>query len=363
MKAKIERGNAGSDPLFALRCTDAKHLKTRATFTRDDLAAPVKRHAGALQYRQIAQPIPGEIRRGAHEAQHIAPGAKPRRGGRFHHSGNTHAASQQFTRKLQIERPAARNHRALGGAYALRACKRLQRAGRHHTRQSPARHRHRAFMRAGGQDQPTRAESNGGTFHKCCDFIWREAAPNRGTVMEANPCFPRAGKKRATLAELRIRRGMAVTGGERLQILPAGCFAFIQHHHLGAGFGRGDGGGKPGGAGANHQDIADLFNNFGGRTAKRGRFGWEGAFYRHAIGNLHHAGALAGLAIHRDHAIKTGAHAAPKPALRALGGFAQRQNSGSRKRCGNALARQGFHRRAIEADPDRRRRRGDMGVM
>jgi hypothetical protein len=73
--------------------------------------------------------------------------------------------------------------------------------------------------------------------------------------------------------------------------------------------------------------------------------------------------ALAGLAIHRDHAIKTGAHAAPKPALRSLGRFAQRQNAGSRKRCGNALARQGFHRSAIEAYPDRRRRRGDMGVM
>ena len=156
---------------------------------------------------------------------------------------------------------------------------------------------------------------------------------------------------------------MAVAGSKRLQILPARGFTFIQHHHLGAGFGRGDGGGKPGGAGANHQDIADLFNNFGGRTAKRGRFGREGAFYRHAIGNLHHAGALAGLAIHRDHAIKTGAHAAPKPALRALGRFAQRQNAGSRKRCGNALARQGFHRSAVEADPDRRLRRGYMGVM
>ena len=94
LKAKIKRGNAGSDPLFSLWCADAKRLEARATFTRDDLAAPVKRHASALQYRQIAQPIPGEIRRVAREAQHIAPSAKPGRGGRFHHGGNTHAAGQ-----------------------------------------------------------------------------------------------------------------------------------------------------------------------------------------------------------------------------------------------------------------------------
>ena len=363
MKAKIERGNAGSDPLFSLRCADAKRLEMRTTFTRDDLAAPVKRHAGALQYRQIAQPIPGEIRRGAHQPQHIAPGAKPRRWGRFHHRGNTHAASQQFTRKLQIERPTARNHRALSRAHALRARKRLQRARRHHPRQSPARHGHRAFMRAGGQDQPTRTESNGGTFNKCGDFIRREATPNRSTVMEANAGLSRAGKKRAALAKLCIRCSVLVAGGERLQILPARGFAFIQHHHFGASFGRGDGGGKPGGTGADHKDVAGLIGNLGWGAAKRGGFSREGAFHRHAIGNLYHAGALAGLAIHRDNAIKTSTHAAPQPALRAPGRFAQRQNAGSRKRCGNALARQGFHRRAIEADPDRRLRRGDMGVM
>ena len=156
---------------------------------------------------------------------------------------------------------------------------------------------------------------------------------------------------------------MAVAGGKRLQILPAGCLPFIQHHYIRARFGSGDGSGKPGGAGADHQDIAGLFGNIGGCNAKRGRLSREGAFHRHAIGHLHHAGALADLAIHRHHAIKTGAHTAPKPALCALGRFAQRQNACGGKRCGNALAWQSFHRSAIEADPNRRRRRGDMWVM
>ena len=115
---------------------------------------------------------------------------------------------------------------------------------------------------------------------------------------------------------------MAVAAGKRLQILPAGGFAFIQHHHIRARFGSGDGGGKPGGTGADHQDIAGLFGDICGGGAKRGGCSREGAFYRHSIGYLHHAGALAGLAIHRHHAIKTGAHAAPEPSLRALGRFA-----------------------------------------
>jgi hypothetical protein len=39
-----------------------------------------------------------------------------------------------------------------------------------------------------------------------------------------------------------IRCSVLVAGGERLQILPARGFAFIQHHHLGARFGSSNGG-------------------------------------------------------------------------------------------------------------------------
>ena len=363
MKAEIKRGDARFDPPFPLRGADTQCGKGIGTLTRNNFTTPEDRHARTLQGCKVAQAIPGEIRRGARQLQHIAPGANTGCGGGFHHGGHAHAACQQFAGKLQIERPAARDHRAIGGADALRTRKCLQRARGHDARHSPARHRHWAFMRAWGQDQPARAESNGGTFYQRGDFIRREAAPHCCAVMKAHARLPCTGKKRAALAELRIWRSMAVAGGKGFQILAARRFTFIQHHHIRARFGSGDGGGKPSGAGTDHQNIAGLIGYLRGRVAKRGGFRREGACHRHAIGHLHHAGALAGLAIHRHHAIKTSTHAAPKPALGALGGFAQRQNARSRKRGGDAFPRQRLHRLAVEADLNRRLGRGDIGVL
>ena len=132
--------------------------------------------------------------------------------------------------------------------------------------------------------------------------------------------------------------GMAV--GERLGVLPAGGAALVQHHDRCTCLRGGDRGRQPGRPRADHQHVAHLVLGLRavGFVAERRQRQSRLAGDRHAVGHLGHAGALADAAIHRHHAVETGAHAAMQAARRAGGGAAVGDDAGGGQGGGDGLA-------------------------
>ena len=142
LEAEVQRHGIRRDA--SARPTGAPRPRAPSPSQRQHPRPPQHRHAGALQPRQHAEPLPRQVGRGARHAPDVAP-VRPGRGTAPppppRAASRPPASISQASCRFSGPLPAITH--APPGGNALRPHQRLQRAGGHHAGQCPARDRHR----------------------------------------------------------------------------------------------------------------------------------------------------------------------------------------------------------------------------
>ena len=352
LEAHVHRHRIDGEALEAGGGGDDGGLHPALPLQRHDPAAPEHIDGVLAQAAQQAEALAGEAGGGREHAGADGEAGQARARGGFQHREHLHPASEQFGGELDVERAVAGDQHPLAGRDALGAGQGLQRAGGHHPRQGPARQRHRAFMRAGGEDELAGVEHDGVAIDDGGDIVRAEGGPDQGAGFDHHMRIQHLGAQGGALGELAVWRHVDVAGGEGFVVLAAGGGAFIEHDDLGAALCGGQRRRQPGRTGADHQHIAGAFLwPWGARVwGLRGERQGDGAGDDHAVGGFFHAGALADFAIDGDHAFLAGADAAIEAAIGSGGGFAEGDDAGGGQSGGDGFTGQSLNFPAVKLE-------------